>query len=254
MDPFGPKQYYYLIRIQFLGFRYHGWQRQPGVKTIQEMVEKTVNYVVGDGIKFKVLGASRTDAMVSADDFPFELFITQPLKESFLQEFDQNLPSDISARSVETVTPSFNVIKDVKQKEYHYKFSFGEVKNPFDASTCTHLQSDLDIECMKIGAQTFKGEHNLASYCYPFNVDVNKVRVITSCSIAETNEVGKFLFIVVSSGFMRYQVRYMIGTLFELGKGNITLQELESSLLPDSNLDIAMKAPASGLRLHKVQY
>ncbi len=117
MDPFGPEKYFYLIRIQFLGFRYHGWQKQPGVKTIQGMVEKTIHYVLGRDAKFNILGASRTDAMVSAEDFPFELFINQELQDSFLQEFDNNLPSDIHALSIETISAEFNIIQDVTMKD-----------------------------------------------------------------------------------------------------------------------------------------
>ena len=66
---------YYLIRIEFLGFRYHGWQKQAKLKSIQGMVDKTFKFVLGH-VNFKTLGCGRTDAKVSADDFVlFELVV-----------------------------------------------------------------------------------------------------------------------------------------------------------------------------------
>ena len=61
---------YYLVHIQYLGFRFHGWQRQPGVKTVESMVVKTLAFILGHE-DFKILGAGRTDAMVSAGDAAF---------------------------------------------------------------------------------------------------------------------------------------------------------------------------------------
>ena len=117
MDQF-QSQYFYLIKFKFLGFRYHGWQKQPGVKTVQSMIEKTIQFVLGPDANFKTLGASRTDAMVSARDFPMELFLYEELDESFLDEFNKNLPADIHALSIEQVDSKFNVIQDVVSKEY----------------------------------------------------------------------------------------------------------------------------------------
>ena len=71
-------KYYYLIHIQYLGFRYHGWLKQPGLKTIESMIEKTIRFVL-DHTNFKILGSSRTDAKVSANHSAFELFVSDPL-------------------------------------------------------------------------------------------------------------------------------------------------------------------------------
>ena len=68
---------YYLIEIQFLGYRYHGWQKQPNLKTVHLMIDRTINYILENN-KFKSLGAGRTDAMVSAPQTAFELFTEKP--------------------------------------------------------------------------------------------------------------------------------------------------------------------------------
>jgi len=75
---------YYLIEIQFLGYRFHGWQKQPKLKTVHLMIDRTINYVLENN-KFKTLGTGRTDAMVSANQTAFELFTEIPLFN--LEEF-----------------------------------------------------------------------------------------------------------------------------------------------------------------------
>ena len=72
------KKYYYLISIQYLGYRFHGWQKQPNVKTLHHMVDRTFNYIL-EGQRFKTLSSGRTDAMVSAECAAIELFLFEPI-------------------------------------------------------------------------------------------------------------------------------------------------------------------------------
>ena len=90
------KKYYYLIHIQYLGFRFHGWQKQEGLKTVHLMIDRTVKFILKHD-DFKTLGTSRTDAMVSANHSAFELFMKTPLEDetSFLDDMNLYLPSDI---------------------------------------------------------------------------------------------------------------------------------------------------------------
>jgi tRNA pseudouridine38-40 synthase len=73
------------VKIQYLGYRLHGWQRQPNFKTVEGLIKKTLKFVLPD-TKIKILGSSRTDAMVSANEAAFELFVyDHPLQD--LQDF-----------------------------------------------------------------------------------------------------------------------------------------------------------------------
>jgi len=104
------KRFYYLIQLQYLGFRYHGWQKQPGVLTVEHMLHKTLNFILEDQ-RFKVLAAGRTDAMVSANQTYIELFVYEDELdlETFLDQFNKNLPQDIRALSIEETTADFNI-------------------------------------------------------------------------------------------------------------------------------------------------
>ena len=96
------KKFYYLVKVQFLGYRFHGWQKQPKTKTVHLMIDRTLNYILGEQ-SFKTLGAGRTDAMVSANEAAFELFLDlKPIENisEFLILFNQNLPQDIRILSI----------------------------------------------------------------------------------------------------------------------------------------------------------
>ncbi len=254
MDPFSPKKYYYLIRLQFLGFRYHGWQVQPGVKTVQGMVEKTIKYVLGESVKFKLLGSSRTDAMVSANDFPVELFLEQKLSETFLDDFNINLPADITAKSIVPVSDQFNVIKDVRLKEYHYCLTYGSNKQALNAHLKAYINYELERQMICESAQIYVGEHNFNAFSYPYESGINKTRTIEGFEVAESEHSKELLFKVKGKGFMRHQVRLMIGALIEIGKGMKTKGQLIQSLNRGDDSVGINKAPASGLILHKVTF
>ncbi|MGV6861985.1 MAG: tRNA pseudouridine(38-40) synthase TruA [Putridiphycobacter sp.] len=256
------EKYFYLVHIQYLGFRFSGWAKQPKVKTLHQMVDKTMFFMFGDG-KTKTLGCSRTDAKVSANHFVFELFIDEAITDfdAFIADFNFNSPADLKALSIEETTASFNIISDAKTKEYVYLFAHSQKPHPFAAPLVTTLLDTLDIELMKQGAKLFEGEHNFKKYCTKPSPDTNFIRTIACCEIVENTlyqanffPSQTYLMRVVSKGFMRNQVRLMMGQLFELGKGTISLEELQESLLGLDDDYFNEIAPQSGLILQEVRY
>jgi len=257
------KRYYYLIKIQYLGYRFHGWQKQPNVKTVHLMVDRTLKFILKD-IRFKTLGAGRTDAMVSANEAALELFIyNEPIKdfEVFLALFNHNLPQDIRALSIKEVDKEFNVIQDSKLKEYHYVFSEGRKNHPFCAPILTTILEPLDVDLMKQGANLFEGEHNFKTYCYRATDKGEYIRTIVSSQIIDNNlytanffHEQSYVLKVVGKGFMRNQIRLMFGCLIKLGRGEVTLEYIENTLKDDSKEVMDYIAPASGLILHAVDF
>ena len=256
------KKYYYVITVQFLGYRFHGWQKQPNVKTIHLMIDRTLNFILEDKV-FKTLGAGRTDAMVSAQEAAFELFLQEPIEslDEFLALFNHNLPQDIKALTIKEVDESFNIIQHSKIKEYLYLFAQGQKNHPFCAPIMTTILDDLDIELMKKGAKLFQGTHNFKAYCFRatdngiFNREIITCELIEN-SIFEANFFPKHTYIlkVIGKGFGRNQIRLMMGALIKLGRGDISLLYIEDSLKPESAVVIDYIAPASGLILNKIEF
>ncbi|CAN5237591.1 tRNA pseudouridine(38-40) synthase TruA [soil metagenome] len=257
------KRYYYLIKVQYLGYRLHGWQRQPNLKTVEGLIKKTLKYVLPER-KIKLLGSSRTDAMVSANDAAFELFLYDaPLVDinAFLDLFNVNLPPDIKATSIREVESSFNIIQHPKQKEYIYLFAFGAKNHPFCAPLMANFQEDLDLEMMQEGAKIFEGEHYFGNFCVDANTHTRVIRPVVTSSIqintlytANFFPEKSYVFTVKGGGFLRYQIRLMMGALVQLGKGEITIQYIKDSLEAGSSVQMNYIAPASGLILNKIDF
>tara|TARA_R110000796_G_scaffold88850_6_gene192024 strand:- start:96287 stop:97072 length:786 start_codon:yes stop_codon:yes gene_type:complete len=257
------KRNYYLLKIQFLGFRYSGWQKQPGQKTIESMLLKTLKFILPQR-KFKILGSGRTDAKVSALEAAFELYLDEEpivdLKE-FLALFNKNLPPDIRILHISEVDEAFNIIQNSKEKEYVYLFSYGEKSHPFCAPYLVTFLENLQIENMIVAAKLFEGTHNFKSYTARPQLNTKFTRTINSCSI-QKNKILEANFFpdktyalhIRGEGFMRYQIRMIMGVLVQVGKGELTYDEVAYSLTEESNIKLPYVAPGSGLILNQLEF
>lgn len=252
-------EHYYLVQLQYLGFRLHGWQEQPKVKTVQGIIKKTFKFIF-EHDEFKILASGRTDAMVSANDAHFQLTTKQFYDFDWLLEnLNKNLPQDIRVLNIKKVDTSFNILENGKLKEYHYLFSHGERNHPFCAPMITGKHHSLNIELMQEGAKLFEGHHNFKKYTVRASENTKFERKVNSSDIIK-NELytanffpkESFIYKVIGPGFMRYQIRMMMGQLFLLGSEEITLINLKNSLTNWNDDDkLTEIAPASGLILHK---
>ena len=250
--------FYYLVHLQYLGFRYHGWQKQTDLKSVHQTIEDSLVKFLGHN-NFKLIGASRTDSMVSVNHGLFEIMSKSELKESdFVQEFNRFLPADIKILKLEKTTSQFNMIQDPKLKEYIYLFSFGEKMHPFAAPFMTHINEELDMALMKEAAKCFEGIHHFKNYCFRPRETQSFDREILVSEILENTifsanffPENSFLFRIKAKSFMRYQVRMMMGALFQVGMNKLSIDELMNSLR-SNNFRSVMIAPASGLILNKL--
>mgnify|MGYP001156776891 FL=1 len=252
----------YLIKMQFLGFRFSGWQKQTNAKTLHDMVDKTLSFVFENG-NFKTVGVGRTDAKVSANTYYIQLFVEALVEEdSFLNSLNANFSPDFKAISMDKVDRSFNIINTPKIKEYHYYFSFGDKTHPFAAPFLVNINQTLDIELMSKGALLFEGEHYFHKYCTKPSASTIFKRTIDSCKLVENDLLTasffpdkSYILKVKGKGFLRYQIRLMMATLFELGKGTLSLSCIENSLKEDNDRDFLRNiAPASGLQLYGIDF
>ncbi len=252
---------YYIIKIQYLGFRFHGWQKQPEVNTVQRMIERTLSYVLGHK-KFKTLAAGRTDAKVSVNETYIELFLDEEALclDDFLPLFNLNLPQDIKALAIEETTAQFNIIQHPKLKEYLYVFSFGEKKHPFTAPFMVNFPEDLNLKNMKLAAKVFEGTHDFRNFIYKPTSTTITTGTIATCEIIDNTVFlanffpeKSYLLRVVGEGFKRNQIRLIMANLIQLGKGEKTISDLEKALFqPEIVVPITYIAPASGLILNSV--
>ena len=163
----------YIVKLQYLGFRFSGWAKNRDVKTVHQMIDKTLDYILG-GRRYKTTGCSRTDAMVSANTYIMQLMVEREIQcADFMEQFNLNLPPDIRVLSIDNAEQGFSVIKSVKEKEYVYLFTCHKSFHPFAAPVMAYFRDNLDIPLMQEGAKLFIGEHDFINYCTAPSQNVN---------------------------------------------------------------------------------
>lgn len=254
-------KFYYKVYVSYLGFRYFGWQKQKeDILTVQGTIEKAVSKFYTEG-KFKTLGASRTDAKVSAFEQVFVLTIEKEFDPLYLlSKLNDELPQDIRILDVESCNKNFRVINDVKYKEYHYYFSNDQTSSPFFSPLIPNFEEKLDLDLMKKTSSLFLGSHNFINFTVEDSKDKIYQREILQSEIVEnknnfhTNEIKSYIYIVRSSGFLRHQVRIMVGTLLNVGFQKTDIELVKASLKGEEVPKTGFMAPSSGLFLKKIFY
>ena len=226
------------------------------------MIDRTLTFVMGQQW-FKTLGASRTDAMVSANQAVFELFTKEPIEdlEEFHVRLNKNFPADIKAIKVEETDKHFNIINTPKHKEYIYLFAFGQKAHPFSSPFITTFPDELDLDLMKQGAKAFEGEHDFRAFTKKPAAEKITTRFIDRAEIVDNTYFKanffpepSYAFVVQGKGFMRNQIRMMMGQLVLLGRHQIDLDYHLSSLKTGFPDHLSEVAPASGLILNDVKF
>lgn len=252
----------YILRVEYLGFRFHGWQFQPGHKTVEGMLRKTIRYVLPN-TSAKILSSGRTDAMVSALDSVIQLNISGPIPyslEELQQHLNQNLPADIRIKSIEESFFGFNAIRDSKLKTYSYYFCSGPKPHPFCAPFFAYFPFDLDMELMTKAACLFEGSHDFGAFTARLSPTAKRHRNVIESRILPNQTFTasffpeqSFQFQVRASGFGRHQIRLMMGALVAIACREAPISQLELSLSTGAPWETGTIAPASGLMIKEIE-
>lgn len=235
------------IEIAYDGGPYHGWQVQPGLPTIQGVLEEAVSEV--EGRRVHVAGSGRTDAGVHAMAQVAAFTLENPIPLTNLRRaLNRLLPHAIRVLSAEEVHTHFHPRFDAKAKTYEYRIARDEVCSPFEWPWVHHYPYPLIEDRMIQLAAAFEGEHDFTAFAATDDRDEeghSKVRMIYRSEVI--SGLGRLLYRVRGNGFLKHMVRNVVGTLLEAGKGNID----DLSALPFKS---GPTAPAKGLFLISVEY
>jgi tRNA pseudouridine38-40 synthase len=235
------------IRLAYDGGPFHGWQVQPGLPTIQGILEEIVSGMEGKLVH--VAGSGRTDAGVHALAQVAAFSIENPIPvDNLRRAVNRLLPPAIRVLAVEEVQAEFHPRYDAIAKTYEYRVVRSEICSPFEWPYVYHHPYPLDEDRMARLARVFEGEHDFTAFAAADASDAegkSKVRTIFSSTV-ERGE-GRLVYRVRGSGFLKHMVRNIMGTLIEAGRGNIA--DLDS--LPRR---CGATAPAKGLFQVSVEY
>lgn len=241
------------FEVAYDGTDFHGWQVQPGLLTIQGILEEIISGMEGQPVH--VAGSGRTDAGVHAYAQVAAVSLVNPIPvDNFRRAVNRLLPPTIRICSVAEVDLSFHPRFNARRKTYEYRIYREEICSPFDRRFVTHHPYPLDEEAMIATAPLLEGEHDFTSFAStdPSEAQPSKVRCIFSSRMERRER--QLVYRVTGSGFLKHMVRNIVGVLVEVGKGNFTKNDVLARLNPDNAIRPGPSMPPSGLFLVSVQY
>lgn len=244
----------YKIIFSYDGSQFAGYQYQPKLRTIQGELEKAISYINGQK-KTVVHSSGRTDALVHSlgqvAHFDLQVQITE---NKLKRALNSNLPNDIHVISAYQVEDDFHARYMVASKEYEYIMNLGEY-NPLERCYVYQCCHSLDLEAIRKALSYLEGTHDFRAFVSENKNHENCVRTIYETSLAiDTLNPSKIHIYFKGSGFLKYQVRNMVGTLIRIGEGKMEPERILAILESKNRMKAGRTAPACGLYLVRVNY
>lgn len=241
----------YLIKFSYDGTNFYGYQKQPGFRTVEEEFEKAL-YSINNKTVTRIFSSGRTDrgvhALSQTAHFDLDIEITLYKLKCALNSL---LPEDIHVFSTEIVDNDFHARFSVKEKTYIYKINVGEY-SPHYRNYVLQYNKMLDVEKIKQAINYYVGSHDFKAFVSDEVVKDSFVREITKVGVSEEGDLITLSF--SANGFMKYQVRNMVGLLIKIGQGKLD-PEIINEIFDDFNKKkVITTAKAQGLYLKEVIY
>lgn len=240
----------YFITFSYDGTAYHGWQIQPHSVTVQEELQKALSTLMRKPME--VVGAGRTDTGVHAckmiAHFDHDEVLDCP---QLVYKLNKLLPRDIAVQHVEPVADDMHARFSAKSRTYHYYVHLD--KNPFLRSYSWQVYGNPDFELMNRAARVLMEYKDFTSFS-----KVNTDTKTNDCTITEArwDRVGEdqWRFTVTANRFLRNMVRAIVGTLMEVGRGRMTIEQLRSVIEAKDRCRAGDSVPGNALFLVEVLY
>jgi tRNA pseudouridine38-40 synthase len=241
----------YFIRLSYKGTNYHGWQIQPNAITVQEVLNKALSTILN--CEINVVGCGRTDTGVHASDFYAHFDVDEQVtfdcdKLSF--RLNRFLPHDIAIKQTFQVREEAHTRFDAISRTYHYLIT--KEKNPFRLESHWKVPYELDVEKMNEAAKILFEFEDFTSFS-KLHTDVKT----NNCKMyhAEWKENGdELVFTVKADRFLRNMVRAIVGTLVEVGRGKMNLEDFRKVIESKNRSNAGSSVPGHGLFLAEIEY
>ena len=235
--------------LSYDGTDFRGWQKQPGERTVQGVIEDTLARLAAKRIP--VMGAGRTDAGVHAAGQAASFRAELSLQRGDLRRaLNALLPDDVRVLSAGPVPPGFDARKSARSKVYRYRIFNALRISPFLFRFVLHWTGPLDLGKMAEAAAMFERQADFTAFSS--NRLLQPVRRVSRSEVRKKGP--EIVYTVEADGFLRYMVRTIVGTLMEVGRGKIEPRAIEDFFALKKRSLRSPTAPAKGLCLIKVIY
>ncbi|MDR1056575.1 MAG: tRNA pseudouridine(38-40) synthase TruA [Prevotellaceae bacterium] len=242
----------YIVQLSYKGSNYHGWQVQENAPTVQEFVNKALSTLCNQTIE--TTGAGRTDTGVHARHYIAHFDSATPLpypSEKLIYKLNCILPRDIAVEDIKSVHDSFHARFDAISRTY--KYFICTKKNPFQLEFSYQLFYPLDVDKMNKAADILLEYHDFTSFSkLHSDVKTNNCKISYACWNKTSG--NRLVFTITADRFLHNMVRAVVGTLLEVGKQKITINDFCKIIESKNRGNAGVSAPAQGLFLWEIEY
>ncbi|APW63191.1 tRNA pseudouridine(38-40) synthase TruA [Paludisphaera borealis] len=239
------------LTIAYDGTDFHGWQRQPDLRTVQQVLNEAIEQLTGS--RPRTTASSRTDAGVHAMGQVVQfLTASRHGPEVFVKALNAILPHDVRVLEACEKPQVFHATLDVRSKRYRYRIDNAWIANPFELRYAWHVFHRLDVDAMNRASEALLGCHDFRSFETDWPNRMSSVRTIFD---VVTIREGDLVFVEVEAdGFLYNMVRTIAGTLSFVGSGKRPEGWVGDVLRAENRIEAGPTAPPHGLFLLRVDY
>lgn len=242
---------YCKLTLEYDGTNYHGWQLQKNGVTIQGTLESVLSRLLPGPVRVRVAG--RTDAGVHALGQVASFKSEKVTDVSRLQRsLNALLPHDIVVTQVEEVPDTFNPRRDALSRRYCYRIWNQPWPSALWARYSWHVTFPLDPDAMNQAAALLVGDHDFSSFQGADSVERNPQRTVLRSTIHR--EADFLVYEVEARSFLRHMVRNIVGTLVDVGRGALSVEDFAQIFTARDRTRAGLNAPPQGLFLVEVKY
>ena len=240
----------YFLELAYRGTAFHGWQRQPEARSVQQTVEEALSTLCNAPVE--IMGCGRTDAGVHASYFVAHFDTATALPERFAGKLDRYLDAAIAVRRIVPVADSAHARFDATHRAYRYDL-IGS-KDPFRTDTATYYPrlENLDPARLRAAAALLLDYREFYPFCKA-HTDAKTMRCELRRSAWERTPAG-WSYHIAADRFLRGMVRLIVGMCLRVAEGKTTLDEVREALETQTRLARPWSAPPQGLFLTEVRY
>jgi tRNA pseudouridine38-40 synthase len=239
----------YFIQLSYKGTHYHGWQRQVNASSVQAEIEDKLSLLLGT--ETEILGCGRTDAGVHAKQY-FAHFNYEKILDCdlLLMRLNKILSKDIAIHEIKKVSDDLHARFDAKLRVYEYWIT--QKPNPFLTEYAWYLYGNVNIDLMNNASKLLLTHKDFECFS-KVHTDVNTFLCdITFAKWELQND--RLVFTIKANRFLRNMVRAIVGTLIEVGKNKMTIEQFKNILESKNRNEAGQSVPAHGLYLTEVLY
>ena len=240
----------YFVTLSYDGTRYHGWQIQPNGDSIQERLQGALSTLLRAEIS--VTGAGRTDAGVHARMMVAHFDYEEALDgQQLCYKLNRLLPYDIAVQKVEQVADDLHARFSATSRTYHYYIH--TVKDPFSRAYSCELHYPLDFKKMNEAAAMLLNYEDFGAFCKS-GADVKTTLCQVTAAEWHQTSPSTWYFEITANRFLRNMVRAVVGTLVDVGRGRLSLEEFQKVIEGKRRTEAGESMPGNALFLEDMKY